>query len=148
MQNDEINHPPHYTSHESGIECIDIVRYLPYSLGNAVKYLWRAGLKTEDKTKDLRKAVWYIQDYIDNDKMFYLFEKNCLLQPIISEFISNTKKFAALKVFLELINQEIYVNKDFDKFLNELEMIKNSLFIFLNLIYKENNLAINETVNS
>jgi hypothetical protein len=59
---DQINHPPHYTSNPSGIECIDVVEHMNFNLGCAVKYIWRAGLKDgSDPITDLRKAVWYIQ---------------------------------------------------------------------------------------
>ena len=68
---DNVNSPKHYTSHPSGVQCIDIVRHYCFSVGNAIKYLWRAGLKTEegmtDKEKeieDLNKAIWYIKDRI------------------------------------------------------------------------------------
>lgn len=70
-ENDSVNHPSYYTSHPSGIECIEITRYYCFPIGNAIKYLWRAGLKKEmgleDKEKeveDLRKAIWYINDRI------------------------------------------------------------------------------------
>lgn len=56
---DAVNHPTHYNSHPSGIECITIVEHMPFCVGNAMKYLWRAGLKG-DEIEDLRKAVWYI----------------------------------------------------------------------------------------
>lgn len=56
---DVINHPPHYTSHPSGIECIQITEHMNFNLGNAVKYIWRAGLK-EDGLEDLNKAAWYV----------------------------------------------------------------------------------------
>ena len=69
---DLVNHPKHYTSHPSGVECIEITRHYCFSIGNAIKYLWRAGLKTEqgmqDKKKeiqDLEKAIWYIKDRIN-----------------------------------------------------------------------------------
>lgn len=58
---DNINHPPHYTSHASGVECIDVVEWMTFNRGNAIKYLWRAGVKTDDPIPDLRKAVWYIE---------------------------------------------------------------------------------------
>ena len=32
-----------------------------FCLGNAVKYIWRAGLKEDSKEQDLRKAIWYLQ---------------------------------------------------------------------------------------
>jgi hypothetical protein len=55
---DEINHPEHYNSHPSGIECIDVVEHMGFNLGNVVKYVWRADLK--NGTEDLRKAHWYL----------------------------------------------------------------------------------------
>jgi hypothetical protein len=57
---DIVNHPPHYTSHPSGVECIQITEHMNFNLGNAVKYIWRAGLKSDDPTTDLLKAVFYI----------------------------------------------------------------------------------------
>ena len=56
---DMVNHPPHYTEHPSGVECIDIVEHMPFNVGNAVKYLWRAGHKG-DRVEDLKKARWYV----------------------------------------------------------------------------------------
>ena len=43
--NNAVDHPKHYTSHPSGIECIDVAEHYGFSIGNAIKYLWRAGLK-------------------------------------------------------------------------------------------------------
>jgi TPR repeat protein len=66
MNADPINHPPHYTGHPSGIECIEVAQYMGFCLGNAIKYIWRDGQKTgEDVNDDLRKAIWYIQREID-----------------------------------------------------------------------------------
>lgn len=63
---DMVNHPSHYTSDPSGVECIQIVRHRNYNIGNAIKYLWRAGLKNEDKhIEDLKKAIFYITDEIN-----------------------------------------------------------------------------------
>jgi|HubBroStandDraft_4_1064222.scaffolds.fasta_scaffold327651_2 hypothetical protein len=59
-----VNHPSHYTSHPSGVECQTIARHMGYNLGNALKYMWRAGLKTEKKIVDLKKAIWYLQDEV------------------------------------------------------------------------------------
>jgi len=60
-KHDQVNHPKHYTSHPSGVECIEITRHMGYNLGNAVKYIWRCDLK-RDAIEDLRKAIWYLQD--------------------------------------------------------------------------------------
>lgn len=57
--NDVVNHPKHYTLHPSGVECIDLIEWLPANLANAVKYLWRKDLKA-DELEDLKKAAWYI----------------------------------------------------------------------------------------
>jgi hypothetical protein len=69
---DPVNHPDHYTAHPSGIECIEVTRWMNFNCGNAVKYLWRNGLKPSDGAsdidaaiQDLRKAIWYINDEID-----------------------------------------------------------------------------------
>ena len=57
---DAVKKPRHYNSHPAGIECIDVVEHLTFNVGNAIKYLWRAGLKTPDALTDLDKAAWYI----------------------------------------------------------------------------------------
>lgn len=65
---DNVNHPSHYT--DGKIEVIDYIedKQLGFCLGNAVKYISRAGKKKSgsmsDKEKeinDLRKALWYIE---------------------------------------------------------------------------------------
>lgn len=57
---DAVNHPKHYTSHPSGVECIQVTEHMGFCLGNAVKYIWRADEK-HDAIEDLRKAKWYIE---------------------------------------------------------------------------------------
>lgn len=66
MKNDIINHPAHYT--DGSIEVIDYIedKQLGYHLGNAIKYISRAGKKDPTKkAEDLRKAVWYLERYIE-----------------------------------------------------------------------------------
>ena len=70
---EHVNHPKHYNSHPAGIECIDIIRHYTCDIANAIKYLWRAGLKpemgkedAEKEIEDLKKALWYIEDYKKN----------------------------------------------------------------------------------
>ena len=41
---DTVNYPPHYRAHASG-ECIQITEHMNFCLGNAIKYIWRAGVK-------------------------------------------------------------------------------------------------------
>ena len=70
---DKVNSPSHYSYLKKlcGIEVIDITRHMDFDLGNAIKYILRAGHKTEegydDKAKtieDLKKAIFYINDKI------------------------------------------------------------------------------------
>jgi len=63
MRNDPVNHPAHYTSHPSGVECLTITRHMNFNLGNVFKYLWRADLKDCPIT-DLEKARFYLDDEI------------------------------------------------------------------------------------
>jgi len=64
---DVINHPPHYTAHPSGVECIQITETMNFCLGNAIKYIWRADLK-HNAIEDLKKAVWYVNKEIERRK--------------------------------------------------------------------------------
>ncbi|MFN9291257.1 MAG: DUF3310 domain-containing protein [Planctomyces sp.] len=63
-QEDAVDHPPHYTSHASGIECIQVTEHMTFNLGNAIKYIWRADLKGKS-VEDLSKAAWYINREIE-----------------------------------------------------------------------------------
>lgn len=63
---DNVNHPKHYTSHPSGIECIEVTEHFNFCIGNAIKYLWRNGLKDGNSNiQDLKKAIWYITREIE-----------------------------------------------------------------------------------
>lgn len=59
---DAIN-PAHYRKHPSGIECIEVTRYMNFNVGNAIKYLWRY-MDKGDPIENLQKAQWYIDDEI------------------------------------------------------------------------------------
>lgn len=66
---DPVNHPAHHT--DGQIEVIDFIddKQLSYCLGNAVKYISRAGKKDPTKTiEDLQKAVWYLNHEIEKRK--------------------------------------------------------------------------------
>lgn len=61
---DVVNHPSHYNGHPSGVECITVTEHYGFNVGNAIKYLWRAGLK-DDAIVDLKKAQWYVAREIE-----------------------------------------------------------------------------------
>lgn len=62
---DNVTLPKHYNVHPSGVECIEITQHMNFCLGNALKYLWRSGIKSEDAVEDLKKAIWYISKEIE-----------------------------------------------------------------------------------
>lgn len=67
MPEDLINKPKHYNSHPKGYECWDVVGPFGYFIGNAMKYLWRQGLKPGvENIQDLRKAIAFIEKEIKN----------------------------------------------------------------------------------
>lgn len=66
VNNDPVVHPKHYINGPpcphcgAPIECITITERHNFNIGNAIKYLWRAGNKDPKKhAEDLRKAAWY-----------------------------------------------------------------------------------------
>lgn len=65
---DPVNHPSHYTSHPSGIECIDITEHFNFNIGNAIKYLWRH--EGKNGIEDLQKAAWYVQREIERREKY------------------------------------------------------------------------------
>ncbi|MGP5147156.1 DUF3310 domain-containing protein [Corynebacterium variabile] len=67
-EHDAVRHPSHYTSHPSGVECIEVIRGREYRVGNAAKYCWRAGLKggSHKASEDLKKALFYLDDLIEH----------------------------------------------------------------------------------
>jgi hypothetical protein len=75
---EQVNHPQHYCSHNSGIEAIQVTENLPFNTGNAIKYLWRKELKGK-REEDVQKAIWYlkreIQRQIDNKAYVDLLNK-------------------------------------------------------------------------
>lgn len=70
VKKEEVNHPDHYLQ-STGFEVIDVIEAwdLNFCLGNAVKYIARAGIKNPQKKKqDLEKAVWYVERVIESLK--------------------------------------------------------------------------------
>ena len=60
IPHDPVDSPSHYTNHPSGVECIEVTEHFNFCLGNAIKYIWRAGKKGPNAIEDLKKASWYI----------------------------------------------------------------------------------------
>jgi len=60
LEKETVEHPDHY-NWIPGIECLDVVEHFNFNLGNAIKYIWRAGRKDrESHIEDLKKACFYL----------------------------------------------------------------------------------------
>lgn len=105
-----IAHPSHYNEHPSGIEVIDIARWMTFNLGSAFKYVLRRGQKIEPGltlhemiVKDLKKATWYIDDELKNNvpsaplplTVYPLMKRMALTDHNLdaSEFITNLRDY-------------------------------------------------------
>lgn len=67
MPTDPVQKAAHYNGHPSGLECIVFAEKMTFNLGNALKYVWRGGLKSEDATQDFEKALWYVERSYHHD---------------------------------------------------------------------------------
>lgn len=91
---EHVNHPQHYQA-DNGIECIDVIRHYTCNIANALKYLMRAGKKHEagmddvDKEiEDLKKALWYIDDYQQNSGGLHCAEAKSELMQLYVEQVT------------------------------------------------------------
>ena len=90
-QHDPVNSPSHYRSHPSGIEAIQITEHMSFTLGNAIKYIWRADLK--NGIEDLEKAKWYLEREIARRKLAEPnFSANQLINSALDSIYSNASK--------------------------------------------------------
>ena len=94
---DAVNSPSHYVQASVTIEPIDVLRYAPFDLGNAMKYFIRAGHK-DNKKQDLEKAQKYINWALEN--------YNCEYKPYDEYFRRYELFIGKFKVFQDLIESE------------------------------------------
>ena len=96
-----ITKPKHYNTHPSGVECIQVAEHMNFCLGNAIKYLWRAGEKGET-LEDLKKARWYVDREIER------LEKKKKYPP------AQTHRYESpLKTAIKTLLPDIETSKDF-----------------------------------
>ena len=64
---EEVNHPDHYGGEDNPYEAIKVIENwnLGFCLGNAIKYICRAGKKDVNSLTDLKKAAWYLNREIE-----------------------------------------------------------------------------------
>ena len=66
---EHVDHPSHYQGNK--YEAIDVIEdfQLNFCLGNAIKYILRAG-KKDSREQDLQKAIWYLQREVKTPKWY------------------------------------------------------------------------------
>lgn len=71
--NEKVHHPRHYNQHCSNVETIELIEHLPCNFSNAVKYIWRCGIKQSDTPlRDLQSAKWYTEREEQRIELFEL----------------------------------------------------------------------------
>jgi hypothetical protein len=95
MSYDAVNRPSHYAEGRQ-YEPIAVIEdwELGYHLGNALKYISRAGRK-DNITQDLRKAVWYIERHIE-----VLEEETVEPEPV-------RRKAGFVDIYQEILNMKV-----------------------------------------
>lgn len=133
---DAVNHPAHYERQRIVLEPIDLCQAYDFSLGNAIKYIIRAGKKDgNSEEQDLAKARWYLRNAPEtmgglqpvkpDDNRFHLFltaaaimaysVDNTLIRELFQTYFKAVEdvKITPLGVqkCIEAINQKIGVDK-------------------------------------
>jgi len=113
---ENVNHPKHYNLSSSGYEAIEIAELATFNLGNAIKYLWRTGLKDKNKElEDLKKALWYINreiKYITEVKNIFIVSGNSYkVEKINSDSVKIIASFEnkAIKFVLTKLLDVLYI---------------------------------------
>lgn len=108
---DMVNHPSHYTTGK--YEVIDFIedRHFSYHIGNAVKYISRAGKKDPAKTaEDLKKALWYVRRAYERAKnngdpvCWYRMPEKLYSIPLADYVADKTDSIPLRMALLELCN--------------------------------------------
>lgn len=128
-----VNHPKHYTSSKTGIEVIEVTRYLTGSLSNAWKYCCRYLLKDTPK-QDLEKACFYLRDFCNHPAInaYTCTDEQCKrLLKKMSKFIEveDIAEIRAVMIFIKnMVNICYNGDKDAEILANEIgadEVINN-----------------------
>ena len=99
-----VNHPKHYNQHPSGVEVIEVCRHMVFDLGSAFKYLLR--WQDKDGLKDLRKAVWYLEDLAVNPPSLAQMQTNPRPKALLRQMIA-AEKNESVRKFMECVLQYV-----------------------------------------
>lgn len=128
---ENVNHPDHYKAGD--LEAIDIIEAydLDFHLGNAVKYILRAGVKTEDPVDDLEKAVWYIQRFLDYKIRYVLTPEGKAVAELLKEglqppIVKNLGYNSTQDVVWELREDGLWHNRKFGRVITTQDIISKT----------------------
>jgi Protein of unknwon function (DUF3310) len=90
----------------AGIEAIEICEELGFNIGNATKYVWRAGQKG-DRVEDLRKAEWYFARAIARREVvgYQSATQSLRVLPLLDRVIDASESGSVLAAVLDCIRQ-------------------------------------------
>jgi hypothetical protein len=120
--NERVAHPRHYNQSPSGIETIELIEHLPANLSNAVKHIWRCGLKqTETRLRDLQSAKWYTEREQRRNELFELDEDpkpktDVVWRALARQVIAAEKEDSVLCGYLEAL-----LANSFEEMLEEID---------------------------
>lgn len=107
---DPVTRPVGYNSHPSGIEVIEYRRLLPTGPGDAVKYVMRRDLKG-NPIQDIDKAIWYLNDSIDNHISYSLTSTmHHRIQPVIEAEPNATVKAFLASLYVQIPGRWLFGN--------------------------------------
>lgn len=120
---DDVHHPKHYTTHPSGVEVIEITRNLPFSVGNAVKYVLRRDLKGKPK-EDLDKALWYLNDAHTHQIGLAVDDHKAFVDSVLMTLLHEPD--FAVKVFLScLLDMSQHGGSDYTPTINIISLLRD-----------------------
>ena len=112
-KHDKINHPSHYVNAAVTLEPIELCQRLPFCIGNACKYLIRAGSKQgESEADDLKKARWYIERSLKTSPILESALKNGSATQYIASKFAEQNRYIKRLVFSELNDNAMTTNEE------------------------------------
>ena len=126
MSKEMVDHPAHYN--RGKYEAIDVIEdwQMNFNLGNALKYLSRAGHK-DDIVQDLKKAKWYLERRLEEHKNGVELDSDKLKMNIsIDDFAEDQKLNYIRKKIIKNVTDYIYEEID-TKFYTALELLDTEI---------------------
>lgn len=127
-----VNHPQHYGGGDNPYEVIKIIEHfeLGFNLGNAIKYILRAG-KKDDINQDLKKAVWYLQRELTSGNCKVKRTDNTWIKDIITAYSLSDNLSKAVRLILET---KVYSIFSVTYYIYRTENIKKAIELILETI--------------